>query len=65
GAGLPVGPREVEMLEHARAKRALEASLPPFTDEASLGLRKRLMERQEMVELGLRERELTRCAERR
>ncbi|CAN0565772.1 unnamed protein product, partial [Ectocarpus sp. 12 AP-2014] len=62
GAGLPVGKREVEMLTHARAKRLLEASLPPFTDEASLALRKKLMEKQELTELGLRERELTRRA---
>jgi hypothetical protein len=48
GQGLPVGLREVEMLEHARAKRELENSLPPFTDEASLALRKRLMETQEV-----------------
>lgn len=48
------------MLTHARAKRLLEASLPPFTDEASLTLRKRLMEKQELTELGLRERELNR-----
>jgi Cilia- and flagella-associated protein 91 len=44
--GLPVGLREVEMLEHAREKRLMEASLPPFTDEASLALRKKLMEGQ-------------------
>lgn len=50
------------MLTHARAKRLLEASLPPFTDEASLVLRKKLMEKQELTELGLRERELARCA---
>lgn len=50
------------MLTHARAKRLLEASLPPFTDEASLALRKRLMEKQELTELGLRERELNRWA---
>ncbi|CAM9562702.1 unnamed protein product, partial [Laminaria digitata] len=62
GAGLPVGKREVEMLTHARSKRLLEASLPPFTDEASLALRKTLMEKQELTELGLRERELTRQA---
>lgn len=55
-----MGKREVEMLTHARAKRLLEASLPPFTDEASLTLRKKLMEKQELTELGLRERELTR-----
>ncbi len=48
------------MLTHARAKRLLEASLPPFTDEASLALRKKLMEKQELTELGLRERELNR-----
>ncbi|CAM9226699.1 unnamed protein product [Scytosiphon promiscuus] len=65
GAGLPVGKREVEMLTHARAKRLLEASLPPFTDEASLALRKKLMEKQELVELGLRERELTRARDER
>lgn len=57
-----MGKREVEMLTHARAKRLLEASLPPFTDEASLALRKKLMEKQELTELGLRERELTRRA---
>lgn len=50
----------MEMLTHARSKRLLEASLPPFTDEASLALRKTLMEKQELTELGLRERELTR-----
>ncbi|CAM9490439.1 unnamed protein product, partial [Hapterophycus canaliculatus] len=65
GAGLPAGKREVEMLTHARAKRLLEASLPPFTDEASLALRKKLMEKQELIELGLRERELTRARDER
>lgn len=55
-----MGKREVEMLTHARAKRLLQASLPPFTDEASLALRKRLMEKQELTELGLREKELNR-----
>lgn len=58
GEGLPVGEREVEMLEHARAKRLLEASLPPLTDEASLALRKKLMEIQELKELKLRQQEL-------
>lgn len=55
-----MGQKEVEMLTHARLKRLLETSLPPFTDEASLLLRKKLMEKQELTELGLRERELTR-----
>lgn len=57
---MPVGRRELEMLEHARAKRLLEASLPPFTDEASLTLRRKLMEKQELAELKLREEELDR-----
>merc|ERR1719230_104432 len=44
--GLPVGRREIEMIAHAQQKRALEAALPPTTDESSLALRKRLMEAQ-------------------
>lgn len=55
-----MGQKEVDMLTHARSKRLLGASLPPFTDEASLSLRKKLMEKQELTELDLRERELTR-----
>lgn len=63
--GLPIGLREVEMFEHAREKRLMEASLPPFTDEASLALRKKLMEGQEMKELRLRSLELERAREER
>lgn len=48
------------MLSHARAKRLQEASLPPFTDEASLSIRRKIMEKQELTELGIRERELDR-----
>lgn len=48
------------MLSHARAKRLLEVSLPPFTDEASLIIRRKVMEKQELKELALRERELDR-----
>ncbi|KAG5186888.1 solute carrier, TRAMD3 or PAT1-domain-containing protein [Tribonema minus] len=65
GAGLPVGLQEVELLEHARERRRVEASLPPSTDEASLMLRKKLMEEQEVRELRLRASELDRIAERR
>jgi hypothetical protein len=58
GNGLPVGPRELAMIAFARKKRELEACLPPFTDEASLAMRRRLMERQEMLELQMREEEI-------
>eukprot|EP00607_Mallomonas_marina_P010938 CAMPEP_0182423150 /NCGR_PEP_ID=MMETSP1167-20130531/9057_1 /TAXON_ID=2988 /ORGANISM="Mallomonas Sp, Strain CCMP3275" /LENGTH=718 /DNA_ID=CAMNT_0024601851 /DNA_START=91 /DNA_END=2247 /DNA_ORIENTATION=+ len=56
--GLPVGPKEIEMIENARAKRDLESSLPPFTDEACLSLRKKLMEYSELKEYNLREKEI-------
>ena len=52
--GLPLGKKEIEFIEQARKKRELECNLPPFTDEASLHLRKRLMEDQEMVEFKIR-----------
>ena len=38
--GLPIGQKEIEMIEQARAKRETEMNLPPFTDEASLALRR-------------------------
>jgi hypothetical protein len=56
--GLPLGKKEIEMIEYARAKREMEINLPPFTDEASLLLRKKLMEHQEMREFHLREAEI-------
>lgn len=56
--GLPLGKKEIEMIEYARAKRDMEINLPPFTDEASLLLRKKLMEKQEMKEYKLRETEI-------
>ena len=57
-AGLPAGEQEVLMIEHAQKKHRLEASLPPATDEASLGLRRKLLELQEMREFRLRQREM-------
>lgn len=39
-SGLPIGLKELEMIEQARAKRETEMNLPPFTDEASLALRR-------------------------
>jgi len=56
--GLPLGKREIEMIEQARKKRELENNMPPFTDEASLRLRKKLMEQQEMLEFKIRESEM-------
>ena len=53
GEGLPAGAREVEKIEQARAKRHLEANLPPATDECSLALRRRLLEWQEMKEFNI------------
>lgn len=58
--GLPMGEKEMAMIEFARAKREMEMNLPPFTDEASLNLRKRLMETQEMREFKIRESEIDR-----
>jgi hypothetical protein len=46
------------MIAHARRKRELELSLPPFTDAASLALRQKLMEQQERREFELREAEI-------
>jgi len=56
--GLPLGSKEMDMIEYARAKHEMECNLPPFTDEASLLLRKRLMEQAEMREFKLREAEI-------
>lgn len=56
--GLPLGKKEIEMIEYARGKKDMEVNLPPFTDEASLNLRKRLMEEQEMREFKMRENEI-------
>ncbi len=62
---LPVGLAEVQMIELAREKRLLMSALPPITDEASLNLRKRLMEQQELREFGAREEEFDRMREQR
>jgi hypothetical protein len=62
--GLPLGKKQIEMIEFARAKRDMEMNLPPFTDEASLNLRKRLMEQQEMKEFKIRENEMDLARER-
>lgn len=57
-SGQPIGRREMEMIENARRKRQLEASLPPGTDACALALRKRLLEAQEMKEFAMRTSEM-------
>jgi hypothetical protein len=56
--GLSAGPKEIEMIEHARLKRELETNMLPFTDEACFHIRKRMMETQELREYKLREAEM-------
>ena len=58
GNGLPVGLREVQIIENARQKRAFEDSLPPMTDEASYEIRRRLMAKQEQLQFRRREEEI-------
>lgn len=56
--GLPIGNKEIKMIQMARSKKILENNLPPFTDEASLIFRKALMENQELKEFKVREDEI-------
>jgi len=58
GNGLPIGLREVQIIENARQKRAFEDSLPPMTDEASYEIRRRLMAKQEQLQFRRREEEI-------
>ena len=46
------------MIEYVRAKRDMESNLPPLTDEASLILREKLMEKQDMRALKMLETEI-------
>jgi hypothetical protein len=48
GASLPVGKADIEAVEEARRRFAIESAMPPMTDEASFAVRKRLMEQLEM-----------------
>lgn len=56
--GLPAGLAEVKMIELARIRHALEAALPPTTDEASVALRLGLLEKLEKDEFAARERDI-------
>ncbi|CCI50403.1 unnamed protein product [Albugo candida] len=56
--GLPVTQAEMRLIEHNRKKKALRKVLPPMSDEASLVLRKRMMEAQELMDMRFRESEI-------
>lgn len=56
--GLPVGLAEVKMVELARKRREAEAALPPTTDEASVTLRLKLLEKLELAEFAAREADI-------
>uniref|UniRef100_A0A674NSD6 Cilia- and flagella-associated protein 91 n=1 Tax=Takifugu rubripes TaxID=31033 RepID=A0A674NSD6_TAKRU len=58
GSGLPVGLREVEMIQHQQAKRALEAKLPPLDDLSQLDKRRKMMEEIEAQDWAFREAEI-------
>ena len=58
GNGLPATMDEMYLIEQIREKRAFEDALPPTSDEHSFGLRRRLMEEQEVREWSNREEEI-------
>jgi len=60
GNGLPMGLREVELVERARLKRKVEESFPPVTDDRSFGLRATMMEALEEKQWVDREEDLKR-----
>jgi len=60
GNGLPMGLREVELVERARLKRTVEASFPPVTDDRSFALRAQMMEALETKQWADREADLKR-----
>eukprot|EP00066_Takifugu_rubripes_P017751 XP_011607017.1 PREDICTED: protein MAATS1-like [Takifugu rubripes] len=64
-SGLPVGLREVEMIQHQQAKRALEAKLPPLDDLSQLDKRRKMMEEIEAQDWAFREAEIQKLHEER
>ncbi|CEG40752.1 protein maats1 [Plasmopara halstedii] len=55
---LPIGQKELNLIERNRKKRAFESSLPPMTDEANFLLRKTMLEARENREWAYREAEI-------
>lgn len=58
GSGLPVGLREIEMIQRAHAKQAWKATLPPLDDLNQLDKRRKMMEEMEVQEWAFREAEI-------
>ncbi|XP_003961810.2 cilia- and flagella-associated protein 91-like [Takifugu rubripes] len=65
GSGLPVGLREIEMIQRARAKQAWKATLPPLDDLSQLDKRRKMMEEMEAQDWAFREAEIQKLHEER
>ncbi|XP_022252794.1 cilia- and flagella-associated protein 91-like isoform X1 [Limulus polyphemus] len=66
GCGLPAGKTEVEMIERARKKRHLEASLPPLTsNKEQWEKRQRILAEIEFSEWSFRENKIERLQQKR
>ena len=57
GHGLPASIEELDQIEFNREKQWFQNSLPPTSDEASIQLRGKLMEEQEVREWSKKENE--------
>ncbi|XP_075896104.1 cilia- and flagella-associated protein 91 isoform X2 [Nelusetta ayraudi] len=58
GQGLPAGLAEVEIIQHARAQRALEATLPPLNDLSQVDRRRQIIEEMCLNEWAFREKQV-------
>ncbi|KAM6292235.1 cilia- and flagella-associated protein 91 isoform 2-T2 [Porphyrio hochstetteri] len=63
GRGLPAGLAEVEMIEHAREKRAWEATLPAMDNASQIAKRRKMMDEMERKEWAFREKEIEKLQE--
>lgn len=58
GQGLPAGLAEVEIIQHARAQRALEATLPPLNDLSEVDRRRQIIREMCLNEWAFREKQV-------
>lgn len=58
GQGLPAGLAEVEIIQHARAQRALEATLPPLNDLSQVDRRRQIIKEMCVNEWAFREKQV-------
>lgn len=58
GQGLPAGVAEVEIIQHARAQRALEATLPPLNDLSQVDRRRQIIKEMCLNEWAFREKQV-------